>query len=250
MQQQPGVSTKAMRNFFKRRPWPPVWLSAQGGGTEGFRHGRVGAAQVKSSTGIPGRCGCRRSSGSTSAPAAPVHRVRSPVDHARSRQALACRLRAHPRPDPRALRWQRCWCDRGVAMPAARSSRELLHTPNLTPGERLRCTGRSDGSRAPAWLQPPTTHRAGDGEFKAREATGGEIGWSRARLISRAGLTQFAWRSSICGDNPLCSRHLYQPGVRSRRNGESTAQSADEAGGSWSPAEAESFETVERLPAA
>ena len=96
-------------------------------------------AKSKSSTGVTGRCGCRRSGGSASADSRPVPPGVKSYRITRDRAGRWHAAFAHiPDPIPAPCDGSVVGVDRGVAVSAALSTGELLHAPSLTPGERLR----------------------------------------------------------------------------------------------------------------
>jgi Helix-turn-helix domain len=88
------------------------------------------------------------------------------------------------------------YIDHGVAVSAALSTGELLHTPSLTPGERTRLrrcntwhepTAAPTADSAPSWRSP---------DSKPAKPIGNAAGWKRPRPTWRAGSTPFESKTS------------------------------------------------------
>ena len=100
---------QAMRQFFNGSHGRPSWRKA--GVHEGFRQVGLEPRQVEKLNRRYGQVWVSKVGWVRFRCSRPVPTGCEVLSHhARSGRALACRLRAHPRPDPRALRWQRCWC--------------------------------------------------------------------------------------------------------------------------------------------
>ena len=128
---------QAMHNFFAGTHRRPSWRKA--GVHEGFRQIGVRSRHIGKFNKRYGRVwvpkvGWVRFRWTRAVP----KEVEVLPHHSGSGRSLACRFRAHPRPDPGPGDGSVVGVDRGVAVSTALSTGELLHTPGLTPGERMR----------------------------------------------------------------------------------------------------------------